>query len=64
MKNPVLMVSQNDQLVTLRDLFAAAALTGLLAMYAHPQYAGEPPLERSATSAYEYADAMLREREK
>lgn len=48
--------------IELRDVFAAAALTGLLAMYAHPQSTGTPEASRIAVEAYGFADAMLAER--
>ncbi len=44
---------------TLRDEFAMAALTGLIALYAHPLSKGGPGVEYAATGAYAYADAML-----
>ena len=49
--------------MTLRDYFAAAALTGLLA---HPRSAGDPPLSYSGHVAIAYysADVMLKERGK
>jgi hypothetical protein len=56
--NPVLLdavIPQNK--VTLRDLFAAFALNGQLS---NPDGGCKP--EDEAREAYEYADAMLRER--
>lgn len=58
--------------MTLRDYFAAAALQGILAgvvdnQPAHmPHYSNGAEIDRSdfATTAYQYADAMLKEREK
>lgn len=45
--------------------FAAAALTGLLAMYGHPEKSsGQPDARMTARSAYAYADAMLSEWER
>lgn len=59
---PVPMVSDgttvdavNDHGMTLRDYFAAAALTGIIHNY---------DIEQAAEVAYSYADAMLKEREK
>jgi hypothetical protein len=54
--------------VTLRDLFAAAALRGLLSKQGAcgdqiaDEVAQEP--DKAAECAYEFADAMLRERAK
>lgn len=45
--------------MSLRDYFAAAALTGLLA---HPNQSTDVPA--FAKAAYHFADAMLKEREK
>lgn len=44
--------------ITLRDYFAAAALTGLLAQNSDPQ------ISDIAHDAYVYADALIKEREK
>ena len=44
--------------MTLRDYFAAAALQGLLAESEWPS------VEGAASAAYQYADAMLAERDK
>jgi len=46
-----------DPGMTLRDYFAAAALKGLLSL--HWQYP-----EEMAKNVYQFADAMLKEREK
>ena len=43
---------------TLRDQFAMAALTGMLAACPHP----EELITRRSNTAYEYADAMLKAR--
>ncbi len=49
--------------ITMRDYFAAKALCGLIASYAVPGV-GLPNAEIAAQHSYEYADAMLKEREK
>ena len=49
--------------MSLRDYFAAKALQGSLASYAGPECTLPRP-ELSASEAYKYADAMLKEREK
>lgn len=49
--------------MSLRDYFAGQALAGHLASFSG-ENVGCPPAERSAQWAYEYADAMLAEREK
>ena len=46
----------------LRDRFAMAALTGLLASPSDCQGASKNPLERFSERAWEYADAMLKAR--
>ena len=49
-----------EQRLYLRDEFAKAALTGIIAAHAHPEangYATDVPL--AVKSAYEYADAMM-----
>lgn len=51
-----MQILPDHPLVTLRDLFAAAALTGLCT-----RYPSSP--EDRALLAYKHADAMLRERE-
>jgi len=48
--------------MSLRDYFAAQALTGCLAAFAG-ENVGLPPPHRAAAQAYEYADAMLKARE-
>ena len=48
--------------MTLRDYFAAQALTGYLA-YSHPASIMGTFIDESAKVAYEYADAMLKARE-
>ena len=48
-----------DRGMTLRDYFAAAALTGI---YAHPDNVFNTHL-MNATEAYEMADSMMRVRE-
>ena len=58
--------------MTLRDYFAAAALQGILAGVAdnqpahRPYYSNGAEIDRAdfATTAYQHADAMLKEREK
>ena len=49
--------------LTIRDYFAAAALTGYLAAYAGDGIA-LPDEKNAAQAAYEYADAMLTARAK
>ena len=51
-----------QQGMTLRDYFAAAALTGILASYANEQHVADS--ESCAKEAYERADSMLAERAK
>jgi hypothetical protein len=48
--------------MSLRDYFAAAALTGILASYAHQGNIADAV--SCAKCAYERADAMIAEREK
>lgn len=55
---PVLRIED----MTLRDYFAAKALDGLLA--AHTDSRPLPSENDAAAQAYQYADAMLRERAK
>ena len=51
--------------LSLRDYFAAAALTGLIAENAHEQSTGSWDLvSEHCAKAYEFSDAMLKEREK
>ena len=45
--------------MTLRDYFAAKAMTGILAGWS----TGAPPSEETSKAAYAYADAMMRVRE-
>lgn len=46
--------------MTLRDYFAAAALTGNLASNALGyEYTGENAIEKATAEAYRYADAMI-----
>lgn len=54
--------SDNHGGMTLRDLFAAHALAGLIA--AHAGKSVVPAPEKGAEMAYGYADAMLAERDK
>jgi len=49
---------------SLRDYFAAAALTGMLANGIHEQKPIPPTETMLARVSYGFADAMLREREK
>lgn len=49
--------------MSLRDWFAGMALQGFLAMCSDPN-ANAPKREIAAATAYRYADAMLKEREK
>ena len=60
---PAFPFNYGQQGMTLRDYFAAAALTGLLA---HPRGAGDPPLSYSehVAIAYYSADVMLKERDR
>lgn len=55
----------NKEEAELRDKFAGAALSGILSS-SHPSY--EPPLNEGSDSiakyAYNYADSMMKEREK
>lgn len=50
--------------MTMRDYFAAKALQGYIAAYAHPDSNGTPDRHETARAAYSYADAMLAERSK
>lgn len=53
--------------MTLRDYFAAKAMQGLMQAYwdTHNEYASASSIIKcQAESAYEYADAMLAERQK
>lgn len=51
--------------MTLRDYFAAAALQGLLANNDEPELPEDVHMhDYVAANAYEYADSMLKEREK
>jgi hypothetical protein len=53
--------------MTLRDYFAAAALQGIIAAQANPQsneYADDACKRTFPRHAYEFADAMLKQREK
>ena len=52
----------NEPECTLRDQFAMAALTGLVASFHSLDM--DNYKEKAAVTAYEYADAMLAEREK
>ena len=47
----------------LRDRFAAAALTGIIAAISNA-YGYETNIEERVTCAYKYADAAIKEREK
>jgi hypothetical protein len=52
-----------EQGMTLRDYFAAAALTGNLASNAIGyEYTGENAVEKATAEAYRYADAMIEAR--
>lgn len=53
-----------DQGMSLRDYFAAAALTGLIHHYHEELPIGPNPFVELSDLAYRYADAMLAEREK
>lgn len=53
----------DDYLLTIRDQFAAAALTGILASHAGDADLKLPTEAAAAKWAYEYADAMLRHRQ-
>jgi hypothetical protein len=61
-KAPLHEIQEELGTMTLRDRFAAAALTGYLAMNSSNERYPRP--EKVALMAYEYADAMLLEREK
>jgi len=50
--------------MTLRDYFAAHALTGILATCVYDMSPGSAGPRSVAASAYAFADAMLAEREK
>ena len=57
---PNLTPEQPVEYMSIRDHFAMAALTGIIAAHAHPEangYATDVPL--AVKSAYEYADAMM-----
>lgn len=59
----------SGQLSRLRDEYAMAALTGMLAAYTPEQMRadvkrGDDPLKLTASAAYAFANAMLSEREK
>jgi hypothetical protein len=49
--------------VDLRDYFAAAALNGLILHYHETRVIGPDPFKELSGVAYEYADAMLKQRE-
>jgi hypothetical protein len=49
--------------MTLRDYFAAQALTGYIAAFSGP-HCNFPAADAAATRAYKYADAMIAERNK
>jgi hypothetical protein len=53
------------EVLSLRDFFAAAALQGLLALPEDPEvrYLKCGPVKHLSKRAYEYADAMLQERQ-
>ena len=46
----------------LRDWFAGMALQGLIASSAHPNSTDIPDATKAATWSYEYADALLKKR--
>lgn len=48
---------------SLRDMFAAHALTGIIASHTGADDIALPPEARAAKWAYEYADAMMRHRQ-
>jgi hypothetical protein len=48
--------------MTLRDYFAASALTGYLAAFAGPEVT-IPPTKDAAEKAYRFADAMMKARD-
>lgn len=47
--------------ISLRDLFAGQALTGIIAGH-RTDHSFTPPVSEAVLTAYEYADAMLRRR--
>lgn len=55
--------SWDDPGMTLRDYFAAKALTGIIASFTG-QDTPLPATGMAATTSYDYADAMLKERAK
>lgn len=59
---PQVPKTRNVSKMTLRDYFAAKALTGLIAMCADPEIMERPDPERTAEWCYRYADALLKER--
>lgn len=65
-ENPMVFPGALTEGLTLRDYFAAAALTGLNAMPWHPDMGVDWRVTSDGVSkmAYEQADAMLRERSK
>jgi len=56
---PAFPFNYGQQGMTLRDYFAAAALTGMLASPAR-----DYDFDGAADDAYRYADAMIRERDR
>ena len=67
-----LLISKNGEIqpiavqsqVSLRDLFAAFALAGMVMRRCRPDAGDSYPYSYDAQDAYEAADAMLAEREK
>jgi len=60
-------VRYSEMGMTLRDFFAAAALTGLLVPPADSEFLSLPPDKartKAASCAYKLADAMIAERDK
>ena len=54
----------SEEQPTLRDQFAMVALTGRIAVAAHPQSYGPEDPEEVSEWAYKCADAMLKVRQK
>ena len=61
---PAFPCIDGDHGMTLRDYFAAAALTGLIAASHSPEGGVDYDDEATTESAYRTADAMLAERDK
>lgn len=60
-ERPVIITRQSNGGISIRDYFAAHAMTGILAMHAD-SCAESPNMAVVVRESYEYADAMLVER--